>query len=112
MSATAEWRSYWGNQMTREDIAVTGAVLAALASTGIPMNIDEPLPLTEDRGPHRLYQWEVITRDDEPFNDTVFRKKLAAINRMMKYYKPQLYSVEEYPAEQSNFHRSYLTVYV
>lgn len=98
--------------MTVEDAAVVGCVLAALAATGIPMNIDEILPMAEDRGPYRFYHWEVITRDDEPFNDTVFKKKLVAINRIMKHYKPQVYSVETYPAEESMFSRTYLTIYI
>lgn len=95
--------------MTGEDVAVCGKVLAALGELGIALLIQEPVPIMWDYGPHRLYQFQVLVRDDEPFDTDYFKKLMTAFN-VVGRVKPLIYSVEEYSAENSNFTYMYVTM--
>ena len=92
-----------------EDVQVIGKVLTALGDT--LLTLEGLMPTIWEYGPHKLYQWQFLTRDDGPFDAVAFQENLHTLNRSGRY-KPQLYSVEEYPAEEANFHRAYLTVYI
>ena len=94
-----------------EDLAVCGKVLTALGELGATLLLRDPVPVMWNGGPHRLYQWEVVTRDDGPFDSAKFEALLTALNSVGKF-KPQIYSVEEYPAENNNFTCTYLTLCV
>lgn len=94
-----------------EDLAVIGKVLAALGELGITLLLREPVPTMWDYGPHRLYQWEVITRDDEPLDSVILEARLLEFNVSGKF-KPQVYSVEDYPTEYGNFTQYYITVFI
>ena len=99
------------SQFSSEDMAVIGKVLATLGELGITLLLQDLVPVMWDYGPYRLYQWEAITRDDEPVDSQAIQVLLTAVNSVGQV-KPQVYSIEEYPAEEANFHRAYLTVYI
>ena len=99
------------SKFTAEDLAVIGKVLAALGELGITLLLRDPLPVMWDHGPYRLYQWEVITRDDGPFDCGKFEALLLGLNSEGKC-KPQVYSVEDYPTEYGNFTQYYITVFI
>ena len=92
-----------------EDVQVIGKVLTALGD--LPLLLEELLPVTQDLGPHRLYTWQVLSRDDEPLDVMAFQNRLEELNRFGAW-KPRLYLAEDYPAEYGNFTRTYLTVYI
>ena len=99
------------SKFTAEDLAVIGKGLAALGELGITLLLRDPLPVMCDHGPYRLYQWEVITRDDGPFDCGKFEALLLGLNSEGKF-KPQVYSVEDYPTEYGNFTQYYITVFI
>ncbi len=99
------------NKFTAEDLAVIGKVLTTLGELGITLLLQDLVPIMWDYGPHRLYQWEVITRDDDLFDSLKFEALLLRLNSEGKF-KPQIYRAEEYPKGNSNFTRTYLTVYI
>lgn len=92
-----------------EDVQVIGKVLTALGDS--PLLLEELYPVTQDIGPHRLYTWQVLSRDDEPFDVIAFQQLLGELNRFGTW-KPQLYLVEDYPTEYGNFTRYYVTVFI
>ena len=99
------------SKFTAEDLEVIGKVLAALGELGITLLLRDPVPVMWDHGPHRLYQWEAITRDDEPMDSRDIQVLLTAVNSVGQF-KPQVYSVEDYPTECGNFTRYYITVFI
>ena len=99
------------SKFNSEDLAVIGKVLAALGELGITLLLRDPVPVMWDYGPHRLYQWEVITRDDEPVDSKAIQVLLTAVNSVGQF-KPQVYSVEDYPTEYGNFTRYFITVFI
>ena len=102
---------YSNLKFNNEDLAVIGKVLATLGELGITLLLQGPVPIMWDYGPHRLYQWEVITRDDDPFDCGKFEALLLGLNSEGKF-EPQVYSVEDYPTEYGNFTRYYITVFI
>ena len=86
------------SRFNSEDLAVIGKVLATLGELGITLLLQDPVPVMWDYGPHRLYQWEAITRDDEPVESKAIQVLLTAVNSVV-HFKPQVYSVEEYSTE-------------
>ncbi len=102
---------YSNLKFNNEDLAVIGKVLASLGELGITLLLRDPVPVMWDYGPHRLYQWEVITRNDEPIGTQAIEALLLGLNSEGKF-KPQVYSVEDYPTEYGNFTRYYITVFI
>lgn len=92
-----------------EDAQVVGKVLTALGD--LKFTVDILMPIIWEKGPHRMYMWQIITCEDMPFNAVAFRQNLQRLNRNGRF-KPQVYSVEEYPADEPNYRRTYLTVCV
>ena len=99
------------SKFTAEDLAVIGKVLASLGELGITLLLRDPVPVMWDYGPHRLYQWEVITRNDDPIGTQAIEDLLGAVNSVGKF-RPQVYSVEDYPTEYCKFTQYYITVFI
>lgn len=89
---------------------VIGKVLTALAMN-VHLMLQDIMPVIWESGSHRLYQWEVISRDDDPFSAEGFETALLSLNTM-GVFKPQLHSVDEYPVACSNLTNYYVTVYL
>ncbi len=96
---------------SNEDLVVCGKVLAVLGELGNAHLLQGLAPVVWNYGPHRFYQWELVSRDDEPFDSETFYKLLAALNSVGKI-KPQIHSIEDYPEEVRYFTRYYLSVYI
>lgn len=99
------------SRFNSEDLAVIGKVLATLGELGITLLLQDPVPVMWDYGSHRLYQWEAITRDDEPVDSKAIQVLLTAVNSVGQF-KPQVYSVEDYSTEYGNFTRYFITVFI
>ena len=102
---------YSNLKFNNEDLAVIGKVLATLGELGITLLLRDPVPVMWDYGPHRLYQWEVITRNDEPIGTQAIEDLLGAVNSVGNF-RPQVYSVEDSPTEYGNFTQYYITVFI
>ena len=94
---------------TAEDIIVIGKALSVLEELhALPQDLH---PEIRDCGPHRLYEWSVLSRDDTALQELEVRAYLSIINTVGRI-KPQLYSIEDYDAELPNFTRYYITIYI
>ena len=97
------------NGYTAEDIIVIGKVLSVLEELhALPQDLH---PEIRDCGPHRLYEWSVLSRDDTALQELEVRAYLSIINTVGRI-KPQLYSIEDYDIELPNFTRYYITIYI
>ena len=97
------------NGYTAEDIIVIGKALSVLEELhALPQDL---YPEIRDCGPHRLYEWCALCRDDTALHEFEVQSYLSIINTVGRI-KPQLYSIEDYDAELPNFTRYYITIYI
>lgn len=97
------------NGYNAEDFIVIGKVLSVLGE--LHAHPQDPAPQIWDNGPHRLYEWCVLCRDDTALHEVEVRSYLSIINTVGQI-KPQLYSIEDYNTELPNFTRCYITIYI
>lgn len=62
-------------------------------------------------GPHTIYSFAVLLRDDQKFPENEFSRLLDEHGKLGKI-KPHFYGVKEYPASMRNFSRVYVSVYL
>lgn len=89
------------------DEVVFGKIVSILGELGYyPDSYD-----VNDAGMHRLYSVRITVRDDEEISEDRIRAFLNVYNAV-GIVKPQLYGIEDYPAELRNFSHLYLTFYI
>lgn len=92
-----------------DDTVVTGKVLAILGE--LHAHPQDPAPQIWDNGPHRLYEWCVLCRDDMPLREQDVRAYLSVVN-VVGRAKPGLYEIKSYGTHRPNLTRYYLRVYI
>lgn len=84
--------------MSRDDLAVIAMLWLALCNLGYDiqdLDLNEPSYIKRD-GPHTIYSFSILIRDDENFKKEEFCRLLSAYSEHSRI-KVNLYSLEEYP---------------
>lgn len=98
------------------DRAIVYRVMSILAEMGLSRPISpyfdfDPQHCCRDYGPHRLYEFAVLVRDDLERDEFVrdFRELLNKYDNISTI-KVDFYGITEYPGTLKNFSTIYLTV--
>lgn len=89
------------NKLTSEDLSVIAVFWLVLSNLGfIVQDLDLSQPgYIQHQGPHTIYTFMVLLRDDMEFPESEFCRLLDEYCKISPV-KPHCYSVEQYPAHQ------------